>query len=260
MSWTIETLDGPSSLEGLKAAIDQAADNNIIMFCSASDQGGSSKVYCYPGGFDDNKCIRIGSCSSSDLSSVWVNSNQVDFLLPGENIVVRNGDGTSESQTGSSFATAVAAGLGGLLIYCTLQLGIGTAPSARNPKDDEADNKEKDNISEFESESEGKTDDSSDGESTAKGKQKDHPSFPWDRDLMRNVFHSMSIYPHGQNGMGLVKPEESLNDKLVEELRKRFDKLKWDQTFKNALKKIIEGLGVSSHLNLSLLLVQLGSG
>jgi len=44
---------------------------------------------------------------------------RVDFLLPGENIPFKIGNGTSQSyKSGSYVATAVASGLAGLLLFC----------------------------------------------------------------------------------------------------------------------------------------------
>ncbi|KAK2471616.1 hypothetical protein H9L39_16607 [Fusarium oxysporum f. sp. albedinis] len=121
MSWTIER-PGKEMPTDLKDAVKKAKKEGIVMFCAASDQGGSSSLQCYPGAFEKT-CIRIGSCSSSDVASAWVHHDLVDFLLPGENILVTNGDGTAQEQQGSSFATAIASGLGGLLIYLGLVLG-----------------------------------------------------------------------------------------------------------------------------------------
>jgi len=115
MSWTIET-PGEEAPGPLKTAVEAAKKNGIVMFCSASDQGGSSSNQCWPGAFEDT-CIRIGSCSSADTPSAWVQHELIDFLLPGENILVTDRDGTPQPQEGSSFATAVAAGLGGVLIF-----------------------------------------------------------------------------------------------------------------------------------------------
>ncbi|KAF1957933.1 hypothetical protein CC80DRAFT_356716, partial [Byssothecium circinans] len=47
----------------LKAAVQNAKKANILMFCSASDQGNSSKDSCYPG--STNECIRIGGATST---------------------------------------------------------------------------------------------------------------------------------------------------------------------------------------------------
>lgn len=120
MSWSIETtfLESPG-LKELKSAIDAAEKAKITMFCSASDQGEMSSKFCYPGSW--SKCIRIGACTATGERCTWVHGEAIDFLLPGKDILVDGGggDGAPPSyQSGSSFATALATGLGALLLYC----------------------------------------------------------------------------------------------------------------------------------------------
>lgn len=269
MSWTIEDFKGGREFPDLKKAIDHAHKNRIIMFCSASDQGRNSAVACYPGAYP-GACIRIGSCSASDVPSVWVNLKQVDFLLPGENIVVRNSDSTSESQTGSSFATAVAAGLGGLILYCSLRLQDGIPPSnkmstgrARQPMPPDHGG------AASSSSDEGDTDYSdakssyfcsrlSSGRSTARirrgpAKPAEHEGrlVCWDRNQMFDVFKQMSIPPSKESTL-LVKPKTFLVGRLKSQLRKisgtrlkGFDKLGWDPKFEEALRHVMRQLTVS---------------
>ncbi|GAB1317950.1 hypothetical protein MFIFM68171_08160 [Madurella fahalii] len=255
MSWTIEDPNGDRQFPNLSKAIDKAYKNRIIMFCSASDQGGSSMVRCYPGAFKGNKSIRIGSCSASNVPSVWVNPKQVDFLLPGENIVIRNSDGTSECQTGSSFATAVAAGLGGLMLYCSLQLGTGILPSVKNARlghSEVANDEENETSSSEESGSESDAesyDQPRRGNGAARGQngsakgEKDEEIL-WDRSRMYNVFDQMSI-PPGKDKTLLVMPETFLIDRLKGLLKRKgkgLDKLDWDAKFEAALRKVMQQL------------------
>lgn len=257
MSWTIEDPNGDRQFPALNRAINEAYRNRIIMFCSASDQGGSSMVRCYPGAFKGNKSIRIGSCSASDVPSVWVNPKQVDFVLPGENIIIRNSDGTSESQTGSSFATAVAAGLGGLMLYCSLKLGTGIPPSDRNarPNYSEVTKEEEDETSSSEESSPESDAESHEhsrrGNGAIRGqngpaKTDKDEEILWDRSRMYNVFSQMSI-PPGKDKTLLVMPESFLIDKLKGLLKRKgrgFDKLDWDSKFEAALRKILQQLTV----------------
>lgn len=123
MSWTIETQTPESDdMKKLKAAISAAENAEILMFCSASDQGSNSKDGCYPGDWD--KCIKIGGATSTGERLTWVHEQKINFLLPGKNIPFINSDGTTLSyESGSSVATAAASGLAGLLLYCSRLLG-----------------------------------------------------------------------------------------------------------------------------------------
>jgi hypothetical protein len=260
MSWTIETsedatLGGKKNepISRLQEAIKEANSRGIIMFCSASDQGGSSKVHCYPGAFQ-NQCIRIGSSSSSDNASVWVNPSQVDFLLPGERILIRDSDGTSEYQTGSSFATAVAAGLGGLLIYCTLVLGMGSPPSSgKHIEAEEEDPDQEDEVADTDAQHE--TDDETEGSRC----ENTSGHFGWNRQLMVHLFKHMSV-PGDKNKGKLVKPE----DYFIERLKKQLNldgglgKLSWDTKFKDGLTAVLEELKVSVFFLVFFLLPTLG--
>jgi hypothetical protein len=191
MSWTIET-PGEKVPEVLRKAITTAKESGIVMFCSASDQGGSSSNQCWPGGIP-NTCIRIGSCSSSDVPSAWVRDDQVDFLLPGENILVTDKDGTAQPQEGSSFATAIAAGLGGLLVYLCLML---KADSAQNQPQQTS------------------------GEDATRSGD-DTWDFQWDYDTMLEVLRKSSVQAPPLTDRKLVKPEHF----IVQEYRTKLKKL-----------------------------------
>ncbi|KAL6822091.1 hypothetical protein J3E69DRAFT_339920 [Trichoderma sp. SZMC 28015] len=116
MSWSMEeNTNNPEAQHRLETALGKADDNGrgIIMISSASDQGGNS-VKTWPG--ESGKCIRIGASTPTGDKSFQVHQRDMDFLFPGEAIQL----GTNEVQKtydGSSFATAIAAGTAGLLIY-----------------------------------------------------------------------------------------------------------------------------------------------
>jgi len=284
MSWTIET-SGEDTLEPLKKAIKAAKDKGIIMFCSASDQGGSSRLDCYPGAFsnqDGHHCIRIGSCSSSDLPSIWVNEDQIDFLLPGEKILIKDSDGTSEHQTGSSYATAVAVGLAGLLIYCTMALGSGIPPSSRHRAEDNDDGDDDDgqdaatigdadsqyndgNNGEAESDSDESEVNGHVGGAGAAAEENGHAGeasapppaaaaastapeeFNWDRRLMYNMFRNMAHSATGAAATKLIMPEKYIIETLKKSLKcqQNLGRLKWDATFQTALGNLLKELKVS---------------
>lgn len=225
MSWTIETDSPDKEPNDLKTAIEAAKNEGIIMFCSASDQGGDSKKFCYPGRWE-RTCIGIGSLSAADTPSLWLQPDQIDFMFPGEKIVVQNDDGALVEDSGSSFATAIATGLGGLLIYCTLVLGIGSTSSIRRGAVG------------------GET-------STAQG-NKDKPHFAWDYELMRRVLEKLSGESRGVTGPKLTRPEQMVF-RFVEKLREKrpLPEQELDDAAGNALKDIFWDLKVSA-LNCSI--------
>ncbi|KAI0443183.1 hypothetical protein F4803DRAFT_550444 [Xylaria telfairii] len=176
MSWTIEGHSESDEPEPLKAAVKEARDLIIVMFCSASDQGGNSKALCYPRMWHDT-CIGIGALSVMDTPSVMLESQQVDFMFPGENIMVQNNDGTVLEGSGSSFATAIATGLGGLLMYCSVILGMGKTPSDRR----------------------------------APARQSAPAKFLWDRKTMFNSFKKFSHSYRGRGNGQIARPESMIN-------------------------------------------------
>lgn len=127
MSWSIdssEKLENSPGLKKLQDAIQLAStngsesqpDKRILMFCASSDQGLSTKYECYPSFW--NQCIRVGSATPTGEKSAWVHGKDIDTLLPGEDVTFDPGDGSSPiDQPGSSVATAIAAGLTGMLVY-----------------------------------------------------------------------------------------------------------------------------------------------
>ncbi|KAK6362730.1 hypothetical protein TWF730_000186 [Orbilia blumenaviensis] len=128
MSWTIDFFEnskpnGDTStkssafpLGDLRNAINDAADKKILMFGAASDQGSDSNI-CYPA--KSENVIAIGAATETGEMCTWVHHGQADFTCPGYQVPFKRGDGTPSSpQNGSSVATAIAAGLAGLILYC----------------------------------------------------------------------------------------------------------------------------------------------
>ncbi|KAF3912211.1 hypothetical protein ABW21_db0209351 [Orbilia brochopaga] len=101
----------------LTKAIKVAKDKNILLFASASDQGSASSRHCYParaGG-----CITIGAATETGEMCAWVHPSQAKFCCPGVNVPFKKANETTpKPQSGSSVATALAAGLAGLLLFC----------------------------------------------------------------------------------------------------------------------------------------------
>ncbi|KAI1420105.1 hypothetical protein F5Y12DRAFT_161904 [Xylaria sp. FL1777] len=117
MSWTIEPNDGQNDagIEQLRAAISKAETNGITMLSSASDQGSDAKASLPT---STQKCIRIGAGTENGDKCSWVHGDDYDYCFPGENVPLKTGrDGLVKMYSGSSVATAIAAGSVGLLLY-----------------------------------------------------------------------------------------------------------------------------------------------
>ncbi|KAK8172111.1 hypothetical protein BKA80DRAFT_262081 [Phyllosticta citrichinensis] len=122
MSWTIErTEDNKEYIEQFQEALRIAAGKNILLFCACPDQGADSTP-TYPAASE--LCARIGAAKASGEANQWVRAAPFDFLFPGDKVVRdRHGDFDRQQSkcrllTGSSVATALAAGFGALVLYC----------------------------------------------------------------------------------------------------------------------------------------------
>ncbi|KOS20541.1 Major intracellular serine protease [Escovopsis weberi] len=132
MSWTMPA----PKMQGLKKVFDDAmalaAKKNILVFCAANDQG-FHQDSTYPHSSNRSR-FRIGAATPEGKGTDAVgNTEKIDYLLPGHNIPVdepspqhRQGSPVPEAigtSSGSSIATALAAGLAALLLEC-VRLGI----------------------------------------------------------------------------------------------------------------------------------------
>ena len=115
MSWTIyQSKDSnDDGLSKMKDAMEKAEKRNIIMFCASQDSGFSGHRKPYPATNRTSGVKRIGSAGVYGERSEYVNPEEVDYLFPGEVAM-------SDEQvcSGSSAATALAAGLAGLILWC----------------------------------------------------------------------------------------------------------------------------------------------
>lgn len=131
MSWTIRRPDDGSNrkdLDDLQEALENAARNHIIVFCSAPDIGQSDLNTLdsyYPFSYKpvSHRIFKIGAANANGSIYPWVGSpDNVDYILPGHDVAIREGDRISAEddvpKTGSSVATALAAGLAALLVHC----------------------------------------------------------------------------------------------------------------------------------------------
>lgn len=131
MSWTVEKNqadpDNEWDMSRLQRALEIAKDKKMLVFCSAPDIGNvrdSVLSNHYPFGCDfvSKRIFKIGAAKADGTTLGWTgDSESVNFTLPGDNVMPRKGDRISEEKdtprTGSSVATALAAGLAALLIY-----------------------------------------------------------------------------------------------------------------------------------------------
>jgi hypothetical protein len=136
-------------------------------------------------------------------------------MFPGEKIVVKNNDGTLVEDSGSSFATAIATGLAGLLIYCTLVLRIGSTSSMRR--------------------------------GTLGSRDPTPNYFAWDYELMKRTFGKVSGGSGSVTGRKLSRPEQIVVQ-FVEQLRGKrpLPEQELDGAAADALRDVLGKLRVSA--------------
>ncbi|KAK3690256.1 peptidase S8/S53 domain-containing protein [Podospora appendiculata] len=111
MSWTILPPEDAAVEQMLDQAVKAADQANILMFCSASDKG-VKKSDTYPAK-GTNRIFTIGAAKASGIKEQWVPQGVTTV-------------------TGSSVATALAAGLAALVLYCVqARLAVSTAEHER---------------------------------------------------------------------------------------------------------------------------------
>ncbi|KAJ4178293.1 hypothetical protein NW755_013305 [Fusarium falciforme] len=125
MSWTVkDTEDNHNGINGLREAVKDALNSGILLFCAAADTGAVTEVE-YPWSFDQRRIFRIGAATAD--GRVWGptgSPRDLSFIVPGHKVVSRNPHREGalpddfEERTGSSVATALAAGLAALILHC----------------------------------------------------------------------------------------------------------------------------------------------
>ena len=123
MSWSIHgpDVDGTrTKRDEFEKSLERAYQEGITTFCTASDHGRNAEsaaandlpaAFPYP--------IKIGAARADGNASAQVGYELVDFYLPGHKITLdEHQPAKGQAQSGSSLATAVAAGLAALLQYC----------------------------------------------------------------------------------------------------------------------------------------------
>ncbi|KAF6833666.1 hypothetical protein CPLU01_05387 [Colletotrichum plurivorum] len=125
ISWSV-TRPANDLRDLLDKALQYALDNNVLLFCSSRDTGHTdSDITHYPAEYHRDEVIKIGAAQPTGLPYEWVGSlANVDFIMPGVEVVQRHGfrspGGVQKlaPESGSSVATALAAGLGALIMHC----------------------------------------------------------------------------------------------------------------------------------------------
>lgn len=140
MSWTIDPPKDDRERQDLENAVIEAANANILMFCSASDKG-AHDVQTYPSKAATGKIFTIGAANSSGASVDYVgNTSGLSYTFPGDRVEVDSGPNRKtppEIVDGSSVATALAAGLAALILYC-IQVRVFLAKDSEKQKAREA--------------------------------------------------------------------------------------------------------------------------
>ncbi|EXL70034.1 hypothetical protein FOPG_14109 [Fusarium oxysporum f. sp. conglutinans race 2 54008] len=136
MSWTIDPPKDDRERQDLENAVVEAANANILMFCSARDKG-AHNAPTYPSNAT-GKIFTIGAANSSGASVDYVgNASELSYTFPGDKVEVDSGRTPPEIVDGSSVATALAAGLTALILYC-IQVRIFLAKDYEKQKAREA--------------------------------------------------------------------------------------------------------------------------
>ncbi|KAF3766654.1 subtilisin-like protein, partial [Cryphonectria parasitica EP155] len=147
MSWTVAMdLAKPSDdMKDLQSAVQAAHDAKVLMFCSSSD-GGQFVEETLPASGNRDHVFRIGAASADGTPFSWAGPvEKLDYILPGVDVVKRRpGHGRGrllkekmeemKSDTGSSVATALAAGLAAMVLTCVKMAAMHTASAPEQHK------------------------------------------------------------------------------------------------------------------------------
>ncbi|KAH7139646.1 hypothetical protein B0J13DRAFT_477896 [Dactylonectria estremocensis] len=134
MSWTLPMPKGSNDTKDtLHTVLQKAVENKVLMFCSSPDEGKFSELD-YPSGPWPDNFFRIGAARADGTVFEWTQDDGITFVLPGVDVVkdqmgnssfdmpssggVTNRVVDFKYETGSSVATALAAGLAAMIIYC----------------------------------------------------------------------------------------------------------------------------------------------
>jgi hypothetical protein len=124
MSWTLPKPDAKTiERERLDAVLSRSCEETVLMFCSSPDRKSQNETQHYTSYFNRKKIFLIGA--ADDSGTLYSHSGtQNDFIFPGINVSVsgdhnrNNTTSLTRELTGSSIATALAAGLAAMMTYC----------------------------------------------------------------------------------------------------------------------------------------------
>jgi hypothetical protein len=135
ISWTIQNITAQGAtathgeevkaIEALKSAINNAKNQGILIFCSASDDVKKKGTDTLPYSEASDYIFRIGAADAYGWSDKATEDQRaIDYFLPGSQVVddfnprmVRTEE--LKYRDGSSVATALAAGLASIVLYMT---------------------------------------------------------------------------------------------------------------------------------------------
>lgn len=122
-----------NALPSVHAVLEKAVEKKVLMFCSAPDEGKFTELD-YPSGPWRDRFFRIGAASADGKVFQWTPDVGITYVLPGVDVVkdqvgsrifetpasrgVTNRVTEVKYETGSSVATALAAGLAAMIVYC----------------------------------------------------------------------------------------------------------------------------------------------
>jgi len=104
--------------ESLQRAVEMITKKKVVIVCTTSDEGNyaSTKKRLYPAAFTNSDQILTIGCCNADGRREFVGSRlKVDFILPGVGLPLA--EGLEGPVTGSSFATALAAGTAAAIMH-----------------------------------------------------------------------------------------------------------------------------------------------
>ncbi|KAL4960196.1 uncharacterized protein BDV14DRAFT_183134 [Aspergillus stella-maris] len=120
MSWTIPAKScNPQETEDFQAAIAEAIRQKKLLFCALreSEEALIAQGF-YPVGLE--QVFRIGSATRTGnlVKTHSGDEKSVQFILPGLEVLLDNNEEETRTLNGSSVATALAAGLAALILFC----------------------------------------------------------------------------------------------------------------------------------------------
>ncbi|KAI2472565.1 hypothetical protein F4781DRAFT_428267 [Annulohypoxylon bovei var. microspora] len=146
MSWTLPMKkDKNDSKNRLHAVLEKAVKQKVLMFCSAPDAGKFTELD-YPSGPWRDRFFRIGAARADGALFQWT-PEDVTYVLPGVDVSAEQAGSsafekmsagwarTIKYETGSSVATALAAGLAAMVIYC-VKASVLAVKTANRAKED----------------------------------------------------------------------------------------------------------------------------